>query len=459
MSDEELRKQALQSIVRGSGNEQQDRSISAPPTQKYIAILKPDGTVAYYENKNYDPRNDAPAGPTTDDAKKALELERQQVERGQRERNRAQAGFYVTDTELEAIRRQRLADDRAERADARATTAQEQSNQLGRERLDLDRQNAARATEREIRADARLAAAEDRLARAEERNASAQERQLAVSERNAALAEQREARLEAQSQRQTQVQEDQTRLAQQQATRPQAAPEGQFIQRLDPTTGQYITEPNAAYRSKGVQALQTVYDTVARVQEMMAAGQMTPAEAQSYMDAIKRSYTAALQGTTPFEEAKQRDQATQDRAQLGRDLLTTRVSQSNQLAQGLFDGLLQAAGKITTGYDFAGVDPFGLAATYTDQRLGAPQLSAGAAALLQGLQGQTAVQGLNSSAPPTLPPRLGTPAPPTSAAALLAGVQAAAGPATPTNPPLPRGQGQPGFPWGGRYPLAPERRA
>lgn len=158
---------------------------------------------------------------------------------------------------------------------------------------------------------------------------------------------------------------------------------------LQSADGTITSQKNPAYTAAAQQILQNQYDTIAYIKGQMEQGTMSPAEASSYMDALRQQTDAALKGTTPYQVAKDAEQSRLDKAQLGRDVLTTRVGQSRGLAEKLIDTIKPTG---VTGFDFSKVDPFGFANSYVDDRMGGPQTGALASQLLQGINSAPAPQ-------------------------------------------------------------------
>jgi hypothetical protein len=178
-----------------------------------------------------------------------------------------------------------------------------------------------------------------------------------------------------------------------------------------------------AYVAPSVQALQNYYDGVGYVQGLIEKHQMSPAEGTAYMDALKQQLDAVQQGTTPYQQAQDRQKIRENQATLGRTVLDNKVANTKSLADSLL-GYLKPTG---VNFDFSRVDPFGFADQTVTRQMGGPDVTGAAAkALLAALTQST-------TGPAPAPAYAGTapgPAPtadPTDIAAALARLTAGHG--------------------------------
>lgn len=142
---------------------------------------------------------------------------------------------------------------------------------------------------------------------------------------------------------------------------------------------------NPAYTPAGLQAIQNEYDTIDTIKGMMEKGQMSPGEADQYMNAIREQTAAAMRGTTPFQEAQQRQRYAAEAGGIGRDLLMNRVAQGTSLSSSLAQGLLSAAPQLTRPFNFQGFDPLAMAREQVTALGGGQDVYDTAARLIQGL--------------------------------------------------------------------------
>ena len=166
----------------------------------------------------------------------------------------------------------------------------------------------------------------------------------------------------------------------------------------DPQTGQVSGQRNPAYVNANTQLLQNEYDTWETIQGMIERRQISPTEAQAYMDSIRAQRQAAIRGSTVFQEAQERNRYTEAAAGIGRDLINNRANNAASLANSLQQGLFGIAQTMTRPVDFSGIDPYAMAAYASQQMSGGPQMAQTAQQLIHGLN-RVAPDGL-----PELPP-------------------------------------------------------
>jgi len=156
---------------------------------------------------------------------------------------------------------------------------------------------------------------------------------------------------------------------------------------MNPQTGQVTGQENPAYQSAQAQLLQNQYDAIDQVRGLMERGQMSPAEAESYMGSLRAQTQAALRGATPFQEQQERARMDESRAGIGRDILNNRLAYGTNLATSLTSGLFNAAQNFTQPFDFSKIDPFALATGFVNQLGGGEQVGATSSALINALTG------------------------------------------------------------------------
>jgi hypothetical protein len=178
-----------------------------------------------------------------------------------------------------------------------------------------------------------------------------------------------------------------------------------------------------AYTAPSVQALQNYYDGVGYVQGLIEKHQMSPAEGTAYMDALKQQLDAVQQGTTPYQQAQDRQKIRENQATLGRTVLENKVANTKSLADSLL-GYLKPTG---VNFDFSRVDPFGFADQTVTRQMGGPDVTGAAAkallaALTQSTTGPAPAPAYAGPAPAPAPA-----ADPTDIAAALARLTAGVG--------------------------------
>lgn len=134
-----------------------------------------------------------------------------------------------------------------------------------------------------------------------------------------------------------------------------------------------------------IRMLSEHYQLLNDLQQQLAAGRITPEEANRYADLSKQQIEATLQGTTPHQMAQDRVKAKQEQQKLGRDLINQRLSTGSTLASSLLSttGSLLKDALIPKGQRIE-FDPIALAMELTDQLGGGPQVSEFAQSLLTG---------------------------------------------------------------------------
>ena len=168
----------------------------------------------------------------------------------------------------------------------------------------------------------------------------------------------------------------------------------------------------------GVAALfQSQHDAIERIRVLLASGQMTPAEADQYITSIKSYTTAALAGTTPYQQERNKVTDEQARRELGRSILNQRVASGSSLAQGLISAASSAASGTLAPRDGRRLrfDPFGSAERYVDRMGGGPEVGALGKELLTGATGAR-----TAAAPAGVAPAAGHPDFPTTPEAVRA---------------------------------------
>lgn len=131
--------------------------------------------------------------------------------------------------------------------------------------------------------------------------------------------------------------------------------------------------------------LQDYYDSVRQIQGMIERGDMTPAEADAYMERFRANMEAALRGTTPFEQQRAQEQEKRQRAEIGRDILNQRLTTGTSLATSLLSGFQQALPYLGAGLprgETLTFDPFAIARSFTTEMQGGQEVGDLARALL-----------------------------------------------------------------------------
>lgn len=119
-------------------------------------------------------------------------------------------------------------------------------------------------------------------------------------------------------------------------------------------------------------------------------GDQALAKANEYQTANQQNFQAALQGTTPFQIAKLREEQVTARAKIGEELINQRLQSGAALANSM---LSQATEQVKSGYYESGFNPLGYARDITDLHGGGPEMTGLATSLLKGLTGETPPQG------------------------------------------------------------------
>lgn len=143
---------------------------------------------------------------------------------------------------------------------------------------------------------------------------------------------------------------------------------------------------------KTLLAIQNHAALVKDLTNRVATGAMTPEEADNYISQSKAYTQAALQGASPFDLQKQRDENERQARQDGISLINQRLSSGSALAANLTNaaaGLAQHS-LFAPGQTSFGVDPLAIARAYTTEMGGGPQVSDFAQQLLRGSQPQHA---------------------------------------------------------------------
>lgn len=123
--------------------------------------------------------------------------------------------------------------------------------------------------------------------------------------------------------------------------------------------------------------IQDAYDTIGHIQNLIESGQMSPTEATSYMQLTMESLQSALRGATPFEEHQERNRLRTLQGQLGRDLLTQRLSAGTDLASALIGASTSLAGRAMApaGGAPVSINPIGGLEGVLSQIGGGPEVS------------------------------------------------------------------------------------
>lgn len=132
--------------------------------------------------------------------------------------------------------------------------------------------------------------------------------------------------------------------------------------------------------------VQNAKATIDQLQGMLERDEIEPGEASAWMDSIRASADAALQGTTPFELARTEDDARRTRQRMGVDLVTQRVQSGGALASSLMSSAASLASQamFRPGQTSLHVDPLAAAFAFLEQTNQSAQADPVTAALLQG---------------------------------------------------------------------------
>jgi hypothetical protein len=118
--------------------------------------------------------------------------------------------------------------------------------------------------------------------------------------------------------------------------------------------------------------------TIDQVQAMLASGELkSVAEADAILDLANQNLRAAMQGASPFQMAKQRQDTDTQRAQIGQSIVNQRLQTGGTLAQSLmnmFSNNLDTLGWGLQPGQTVGFDPFALARSYTDEMGGGAEV-------------------------------------------------------------------------------------
>ena len=164
-----------------------------------------------------------------------------------------------------------------------------------------------------------------------------------------------------------------------------------------------IQKAQQSLRPVAQQAISDAYTTIDSIQQQLAAGTMTPQEANSLMQQVHDGLNATLSGTTLFEQQKQADAVQAQRVNEANALLNQRVSSGVSLGNALLNAavghVMMPAGKTTLG-----IDPFAIANQEIATLGGGPQVTDAAKALLANAFGGGQASPGQSPAPgPALP--------------------------------------------------------
>jgi hypothetical protein len=199
---------------------------------------------------------------------------------------------------------------------------------------------------------------------------------------------------------------------------------------LDPETGQLTSQPDPGYTSATQQRAQDLYLSIEDIRGRMTRGEMTPADGEKYITALRQNFEAALRGTTPYQEYLDRQTREQTRMTSGQSLLNQRVASGSGLAESLLNSAVGIVGNknFMDPSAVAGLSIFQGARDYvTDLGGGQGVYDAASGAVTRGLQGD---QQMSDPASALLQHALGNGAQPISE-----GVgSGAAGPQGPQNP-------------------------
>lgn len=121
---------------------------------------------------------------------------------------------------------------------------------------------------------------------------------------------------------------------------------GNVLYQWDPNTRQWtqaITGPKTAAEIQAEQAqqgkvatlIQQAQSTTQYIKQQLASGQLTPQQADQYMNYLNDYTAAGLQGTTPWQRYQQQAQLDEQNTATAKDLLDTKVQQTTSLATSL----------------------------------------------------------------------------------------------------------------------------
>lgn len=135
-----------------------------------------------------------------------------------------------------------------------------------------------------------------------------------------------------------------------------------------------------------LQIIQDADRTISELRGMYERGEIELGKMDAMMDATRAAADAALKGTTPFQLAKQEDDARRARQQMGVNLVEQRIQSGGALASGLMSSAASLAQRamFRPGQTSLNFDPLADAMAYMQQTNQAAQTDPVTAALLQG---------------------------------------------------------------------------
>lgn len=138
--------------------------------------------------------------------------------------------------------------------------------------------------------------------------------------------------------------------------------------------GSFRRVPNPAYVPAFQQALQEHLDSIGQLEQQVANGQMTIADADRYKQLLGQRLDAQLQGTTPYQIEQDRQTRAAQRTATARDLLNQRVSSGTNLASSLLNGAINIVSNphFMDPSALAGFSPFSGAFGYVTDLGGGP---------------------------------------------------------------------------------------
>lgn len=159
---------------------------------------------------------------------------------------------------------------------------------------------------------------------------------------------------------------------------------------------------------KQQQIIQGHYDTIQYVQGMLERGEIDPSQADAYVTASRAAAEAALQGTTPFDIQKQKQDAERERQKMGIDILNQRIATTGSIGSSLLSAAssLGSRAMLRPGQTSIGFNPLADTLSFMGQATQQAQADPITAALLQGAGPGGVPQGLPPGAPSGLTPVL-----------------------------------------------------
>ncbi|MCL4532456.1 MAG: hypothetical protein M1582_04600 [Actinobacteria bacterium] len=153
----------------------------------------------------------------------------------------------------------------------------------------------------------------------------------------------------------------------------------------------------------GLMAQQYI-ESVKTLRGMMERGEIDPNQADGYLTLFKQNMESALRGTDPFNEQKLQLQESRQRADIGKELVNSRLTSSTSVANSLLSGFFNNLPTLGMGLkegQTVPFDPFAIAGAFSTQAQGGQEISDLAKTLLGGINpgGQTP-----QAAPPTQTP-------------------------------------------------------